>query len=109
MRIRVKSAVIDIEVEGEDAKACFEQMASAQEAFGSTICGSCDSPNTVFVSRKNGKYQFYEMRCQECFCTLSMSQRTEDGALYPRRKDRDGNRLENNGWVKYRPKDETPF
>lgn len=110
MKVTFKSPTLNIEVDGKDAKEVFESMAHAQEVFLNTHCGACDSDNTRFVCRKSGKYTFYEMRCMECGCSLAFGQRSEDGALYPRRTDKDTkSRLENQGWLKWSPKQESPF
>lgn len=109
MKLIYKSTSMNIEVDGQDAKEVFESMASAQEVFLNTNCGACDSSNTRFVCRKNGKFTFYEVRCMECGCCLSFGQRSEDGALYPRRTDKEKRRLDNSGWVRWSPKDDSPF
>ena len=43
MKVVSKSDRLEIHVEGEDVKACFENMAHAQEVFLNTHCGACDS------------------------------------------------------------------
>ena len=90
-----------IEVEGRDAKHCFEQMAAAQEIFGEYTCGACGSDEVVCVVREAGGHTFYEMRCKACGARLQFGQRKADGALYPRRKDASGNWLDNYGWTKW--------
>ena len=109
MKLINKSDRMDIEVEGQDAKEVFESMAHAQEVFLNNRCGACDSDHTRFVCRKNGKYTFYEMRCMECGCSLGFGQRSEDGALYPRRTDKEKRKLDNGGWVRWQPTESEPF
>ena len=43
MKITTVVGKTTIEVEGRDAKHCFEQMAAAQEIFGEYTCGACGS------------------------------------------------------------------
>lgn len=110
MKIQYKTAKCEIEVEGADAKACFDEVAMAIEIFGATTCGACDSTNTVPVVRENKGNLFREMRCVDCGCSLGFGQRKSDGALYPRRKDQDGNLIGTNGWSKWsRREADSPF
>lgn len=100
MKIRYKTAKCEIEVEGDDTKACFDEVASAIEVFGATTCGACDSTNTVPVLRENQGVQYRDMRCQDCGAALGFGQRKSDGALFPRRT-KEGHPLPGNGWQKY--------
>ena len=108
MKVRFRTDKTEIEVEGKDTKDCFTQLAGAVEVFGNTTCGACDSTNTVPVVRENGGNHYYEVRCRDCGASLSFGQRRQDGALFPRLKDKDGNYLNHNGWTKYR-KEEVNF
>lgn len=105
MRVRHKGERIEIEVEGKDIKDVFVQMAAAVEVFGNTTCGNCDSQRTVPVVRENAGNMFHEMRCIDCGATLGFGQRREGGALFPKKRDKDGNWLSGNGWVKWRKPD----
>lgn len=101
MKIRYKTDRIEVEVEGKDTKDCFSQLAGAVEVFGIGVCGECDSTNTYPVTRENKGNHFYEVRCADCGCSLSFGQRKIDGALYPRRRDADGNAIGSSGWTKW--------
>ena len=101
MKIRYKTERIEIEVEGADTKACFSELAGAVEVFGVNICGACDSNTVVPIVRENAGNKFYELRCTSCGCSLGFGQRKVDGALYPRRRDADGNSIGENGWSKW--------
>ena len=101
MKIRYKADKCEIEVEGKDTKACFDEIAGAIEVFGATTCGGCDSTNTVPVVRENKGVQFREMRCVDCGCTMAFGQRKTDGALFPRRRDAEGQTVGTNGWSKW--------
>ena len=97
---------ITISSEG-DAKEVFTELASAAEVFGQHVCGSCGSELVVPVAREVDGNHYYEMRCNSCGCTLGFGQRKADGALYPRRKGKDGNWLPNRGWQDHRQKQAT--
>jgi hypothetical protein len=100
MKLTNKSDRMDIEVEGDDVKAC----------FCNTHCGACDSTNVRFVVRENRGFVFHEVRCQECHSALSFGQKREGGALFPKRKSKEGDYLPNSGWVKWQGNDDTtPF
>lgn len=102
MKVRFKTDAVDIEVDGKDTKDVFVQLAHSVEVFMHTTCGMCDSHSTMPVVRENGGNQYHEMRCMSCGATLAFGQRRSDGALFPKRKDKDGNWLGNSGWVKFR-------
>jgi ribosomal protein L40E len=103
MKVTKKAGSYTIECEGKDAKECFVNMAGALDVFGESNCGACGSTDLREQVRENGGHTFYEKRCMECGATLSYGQRKSDGSMYPRRKDRDGNWMENRGWSLYKP------
>jgi len=113
IRVTHRIGRIEVTVEAENIEKAFEELSHAGEAFGSTICGACGVEDTAFITRKNGKYTFHEIKCRECNATLAISKQTDTGVMYPRRRDKEGNRLENNGWEVYRPSaprnDNEPF
>ena len=102
MKVKYTSDRITVEVEGKDTKDCFTQLAGAIEVFGATTCGACDSKNTTPVVREHSGNHYYEVQCHDCGSSLAFGQRRVDGALYPRRKDKDGNYLSSNGWTKWK-------
>lgn len=101
MRITRKTDGMDITVEGDDIKVCFDQLSSAMEIFGEVRCGACDCTDVRFATREAKGFTFREAQCRECGCSLSFGVKKSDGSLYPRRKDENGNWLENHGWVKF--------
>jgi hypothetical protein len=105
MKVRYKGQAFDVEVEGKDSKDAFVQLASAVEVFGNTTCGACGAPGAVPVVRENGGNQFHEMRCRQCGACLALGTKREGGQLFPKKKDKDGNWLDNNGWVKFKRTD----
>lgn len=94
---------ITISAEGGATKV-FTELAAAAEVFGNHVCGSCGSVLVVPVAREVDGNHYYEMRCNSCGCTLGFGQRKADGALYPRRKDKNGNWMPNRGWADHRQK-----
>lgn len=115
MKIRYQLSNVQIEVEGKDVKDVFAQVASSVEVFGQQRCGCCNCDVVVPVVRENQGNTYYEMRCVNCGATLAFGQRKQDGHLYPRRRDKDGNYLDNGGWLKWakanelRAADDSPF
>ena len=110
MKITFHAGSSAIEVEGRDTKDCFTQIASAVEVFGHPQCGACKNTNITPLVRENAGNHYYELQCNGCNAALAFGQRKADGALYPRRKDKDGNFLPNNGWTKWTPRaNDEPF
>lgn len=109
MKVRYKRESVEIEVEGKDTKEVFTQLAGAVEVFGSAHCGACDSVRTVPVVREYDGNTYHEMRCQDCGAVLAFGQKRSDGSLFPKKKDKDGNWLTGNGWVKYRRTETADF
>lgn len=102
---------LTVEVEGKDNKDVFSQLSLFQEIYEARVCGACDSANVRFSVREVKGNTYYELRCSDCGSTLAFGQKKADGSLFPKRKDKDGNWLPNNGWVKWNPKelDDSPF
>lgn len=100
---------ITIEVEG-DAKEIFTELAAAQDVFGhlASGCGGCNCPDVFPVVREHEGNTYYEVRCGNCRCRLAFGQRRDGGTLFPRRKDRDGNWIPNNGWEDWKANQPAP-
>lgn len=109
VQYRVGNAVV--EVDGKDVKDVFSQLSGAVEVFGNAGCGACGGTTVVPNVREVQGNTYYEMRCTQCGASLAFGQRKADGALYPKRKDKDGQWLDNGGWVKFRKREteDTPF
>lgn len=101
MKVRYRLKNADIEVDGRDVKDAFVQLSGAVEVFSQNVCGACGCPDVVPIVREVQGNTYHEMRCTKCGATLAFGQRKADGALYPKRKDKDGEYLENYGWVKF--------
>lgn len=108
MKVRFKTERVEVEVDGKDTKDVFGQLAGAVEVFSNSVCGACDSRNTMPVVRENAGNTFYEMRCMDCGASLGFGQKKADGALFPKRKDsKTGTWLDGRGWVKFRKAEAT--
>lgn len=105
MKVTYRLPKVEVEVDGDCTRDCFDKIATAVEIFSNSKCGACDSDNVVPVVRENGGNHFREMKCIDCGCSLGFGQRRQDGEMYPRRKDREGAWLENRGWTKWQPRE----
>lgn len=102
---------LQLEVDVANQKELFAEMAKHQEVFNNTECGHCKSSKTRFVVRHVvvGKktYDYYEMHCEKCRCRLAFGvHNSEDGTLFPKRKDETGAYLPDNGWTQFKKETE---
>ena len=95
---------ISVEIEGDTQKDLFKNLSAFQEVFGESVCGKCASENLRFIVRTVAANDYYEIRCTDCGARLEFGQAKKGGALFPRRKDKDGEWLPNGGWVKWNSK-----
>lgn len=113
-----KNGRIEIFAEGETQKDVFRQLSSLQEVFEETECGVCGDDDIRFVVRTVDDNDFYELHClgwkydtniqqyNYCRAKLAFGQhKGKEGTLFPKRKDKDGNWLPNNGWTRWKPED----
>jgi len=95
-----------ITVDGDTTLACWDKIASASEILSAaSTCGACGSNNTMLNTREYQGNHFREAVCLDCGCKLAFGQRRSDGEIYPRRRDKEGNTIGGNGWVKWQPRD----
>lgn len=92
---------ISVEFETDTQREIFQQLSDFQEVFDVTACGKCASENLRFVVRNIDDNQFFEIRCLDCGARLEFGSTKQGGKLFPRRKDKEGNWLPDNGWVKW--------
>jgi DNA-directed RNA polymerase subunit RPC12/RpoP len=107
MKINYKAGRINVELEGDTQKDLFSQLSSFQEVFDEDTCGKCGGQNIRFVVRDVDENSYYEIRCKDCGGRLEFGQVKKGGGLFPRRKDKEGSWLPDNGWVKWNPKTKT--
>ena len=84
---------ISVEIAAETQKDLFKQLSSFQEIFDESACGKCDSSNLKFTVRVIDENEYYEIRCSDCGARLEFGQTKKGGALFPRRKNKDGDWL----------------
>lgn len=93
------------EITGATAQEVFEELAKIQEVFDNeTSCGVCNGTSIKYQHRTVQKHDFHELVCKDSKCRARFSfghSQQDKGALFPKRKDKDGNWLPNRGWEKY--------
>lgn len=98
-----------IELEADNPKGIWKQLASFQEVFEESTCKKCNKDNLKFVIRKSkdakGKeYEYHELRCASCGAKLAFGVLDDgSGGLFPKRKGEDGKVKGSYGWVKWNP------
>ena len=94
---------LSFELEADGQKEVFKELATIQEIFSESECGSCHKDNIKFVVRNVENNDYYELRCMEfgCGSTLGFGQHKKGGTLFPKRKDDAGHYLPNKGWYKW--------
>jgi translation initiation factor 2 beta subunit (eIF-2beta)/eIF-5 len=102
---RSKNGRLTIELNGDDQKAIFEEIARFQEVFEEDKCGKCGSENIKFIVRNVDDNIYYELRCMDCGAKLAFGIHKKGGGLFPKRKDGD-NWLPDKGWIKWNSKTE---
>ena len=93
---------LTFEVTGESPKEVFGQIGDILEVFDAEHkCGMCQSPDLAPAHRVAQTYNFYELVCKGCGARFSFGQKKVGGALFPKRRDKEGRTLPNGGWSKY--------
>lgn len=96
-----------IEVEGKTQVEVFEKIAEAQEVFDNLYCPATKSNNIQFVVREDkDENKYYELKDKTSGYKLAFGQHKKGGTLFPRRKDTEGNWIDNQGWTKWEGKKE---
>ena len=102
MKVINKTGKFTVEAEGSTTEI-FEQLAAFDSVFGNCINKANGSENIGFRHREVDGNHYYEMYDKDEFHVLKFGKTKKDGSLFPRRKDADGNWLDNGGWNKYDP------
>lgn len=101
---------IEIEVEADNQKEMFKQLASAHEVLGEAVCGNCKSDDVHFrvrnVTPKEGPnrsktFTYFEMVCSGCGFYLPYGQHQQGGTLFPNRTVDGSFDRKNLGWRKF--------
>jgi|TARA_Y100000401_G_scaffold110320_1_gene107436 DNA-directed RNA polymerase subunit RPC12/RpoP len=104
MKATYTSGKISVEIEFETQIELFQKLSNFQEIFEETKCGKCGSDNIKFQVRNVDDNLYYELRCVDCGAKLAFGVMKKGGRLFPKRKDKEGNWLPDNGWVKWNSK-----
>ena len=102
MKVTYKAGKFTVEAEGSSTEV-FEQLAAFDSVFGNCVNKANGSENIGFRHREVDGNHYYEMYDKDEFHVLKFGKTKKDGSLFPRRKDADGNWLDNGGWNKFDP------
>ena len=102
MKVTYKTGKFTVEAEGGTTEI-FEQLATFDSVFGNCKNKANDSENIGFRHREVDGNHYYELYDKDTFHVLKFGKTKKDGSLFPRRKDADGNWLDDGGWVKFNP------
>tara|TARA_Y100001973_G_C5033690_1_gene249326 strand:- start:30 stop:410 length:381 start_codon:yes stop_codon:yes gene_type:complete len=87
-----------VEVEGETQEELFGNMAEMAELLSAgATCGKSGQTDTIPRKRVSGEYTFFEWFCVSSGAALALGQK-KNGGFFPKRKDKNGEYLDNNGW-----------
>lgn len=103
---RTKSGQLSFKLVGETTKDIFEELAEVQEIFDiPPFCGCCENTDIAYRVRENSGNKFYELHCltPSCRARFSFGQSKDQKSLFPKRKDSEGNWIQNGGWERYTP------
>lgn len=104
MEAQYKSANgrLAVRVEGKDAKELFRALAESQEVFdAASRCGCCNSEEIRFSVRNFDGNDYYKLNCTACGASFDFGQTKQGGRLFPKRIDKEGKPLPNNGWAQW--------
>ena len=100
-KVRIQVGRVWLEVDSTSVKDAIRDLSDYADVFSHTSCGACQSQEVRPTHRQAQGYDFYEMTCLACGARLSFGQLRDGDGLFPKRKDKEGNWLSGNGWVKY--------
>lgn len=102
MKVTYRTGKFTVEAEGGTTEI-FEQLATFDSVFGNCKNKANDSENIGFRHREVDGNHYYELYDKDTFHVLKFGKTKKDGSLFPRRKDADGQWIDNGGWVKFDP------
>lgn len=111
MKIQRKiSPTTIIEAEGDTLVDVFERLASLEEIFhGYETCGLCKKSNVAYQARQDKEgNKYYQAHCLDCRAEFRFGvKKVPKGALFPQKKDAQGNWKPDGGWAKWEGKKQT--
>jgi|TARA_B100000497_G_C7352054_1_gene229602 hypothetical protein len=88
-----------VKVEGDTQIDVWDKMSEMAEILSvGAACGKTAATDTIPVTRKKDDYIFREWKCVSSGACLGLGQ-SKAGSLFPKRKDKDGEWLDNHGWL----------
>ena len=102
MKVKYTTGKFQVEAEGSTTEI-FKQLAAFDSVFGNCKNKANDSENIGFRHRIVDENDYFEMFDKDTGHVLKFGRTKKDGSLFPRRKDPEGNWLDNNGWIKCDP------
>ncbi len=104
---RTKDGRIQFEVQAENVKGVFKEIAAIQEIFDAEKeCGYCKSNDIRLQHRNVDDNDFFELTCNGCGARFQFGQNKKGGGLFPKRRSENGP-LPDGGWAKFKPSDKT--
>ncbi len=92
---------LTFEAEVPSGKAAFELLGKIQELFEEPKCGCCQSESIRCSTREHDGNMFYNLVCNGCGAQLDIGQRKDGKGMWLKRTDKDGNKMDHNGWYIY--------
>ena len=93
---------LSFELNADNQRDMFEELAALQEVFGMLKCEKCSGTDLKYVVRENAdKDKFYELYCQNqnCRARFEFGSHKQTKTLFPKRKEKDGTWLPHSGWT----------
>lgn len=107
MKVRVNYGRVWLETDVNSPKDAIRELSEFAEVFCEQTCGACKSTNVTASHREHDGHDYYSVRCIDCGAELSFGQKKNGRSLFAKRKDKDGNTLDNRGWTRWRHTEST--
>lgn len=102
---------LSFEIEADDQKEIFRQLAIVDNVFGENVCpvtkDGKNSNNIIFIVRQDKQNnEYFEKQCTDPpYARLKFGQHRGKDTLFPRRKKDDGSNIGTRGWEVFKKKD----
>lgn len=74
----------EIEQDVPGVKQAFALVAHLQDLFGVKKCGNCSSPNVRLSHKTPQGYEYFSVKCEDCYHELKFGQARDTGKLFPK-------------------------
>lgn len=104
MNIHYDTGRLRFEFSAETIKDAWKKLAIISDVFETDRrCGSCESDAIGFRYRKTQDgYDYFCLVCNSCGHQLDFGQTREGGRLFPKRRNKEGDTIGDNGWYDWR-------